>query len=135
MRTLRGAAETGIGLAWWALAYAWGAALLLALVLLPLGLAIGTSLIVDGLAPAAALGVGIALSFLLDVPPWSGEGRWSLPLVALAASASWAGWTALRGYPGVAALAVSVGVAVACWAVRVGVRRLMARGRRDVASA
>jgi hypothetical protein len=124
MKTLRNWIELPIGLAWWALIHAWGAVLLAIVLLLPLGLAVGMTAILDWLTPTAALGLGVALSFLVGVPPWTAEERSSLPLILVAATASWIGWALMVG-AGVTALVVAMGVAVIGWSLRAVARRFI----------
>jgi hypothetical protein len=125
--------EVPIGLAWWALVHVWGAALMAIVLLLPLGLAVGLTAIVDWPTPAAALGLGVGLSFLVGVPPWSAEDRSSLPLILGGTSASWVGWAMIAGV-GVTALVVALGVAVVGWMVRVVARRVIESHRTRSAS-
>ena len=117
-RWLGEAAEIAIGLTYFVFVRAWSVILPAIILLFPLGMAIGLVLVVDGLAPAVALGIGVALGFILDIPPWNAEERYSLPLVVLAATASWVGWNLRMGPADAAVLVVAVAVAIGGWAVR-----------------
>ena len=133
MARLGEAAETVLGLLWALLIYAWGAALTAIVLLFPLAAAYAISLIVDGVSAPVALGAGVAAAYIMEMPPWNAEERWSLPVALGAASASWAGWLLRVGPADAIALAVPLAVASIGWAVRRAVNGWLS-SRRSVSA-
>jgi hypothetical protein len=136
MARLGEAAETVLGILWALLIYAWGAVLTGIVLLFPLAAAYAISLVVDGVPTAAALGAGVAVAYVMEMPPWNAEERWSLPVALGAAAASWAGWLLRVGPADGIALVTPLAIAVIGWAVRRGVNRwLGTRSRSEPANA